>query len=202
MNTPWRGQAVVGHLRGRGRDDRRQRPLIHARILGPHGFLPEELAGIVVEPAADFRADLLPFLRLGPHQFRLDHFAHHFQVLGRADAAHARARAWCGGPSRKLLCFHLEFNTAPGQAGEEQFQLRGVQLLALLAEEAAGQRVELLAQQGVLTAQLLVGLLRLLERLLQRRKLRLQRVDLFLQRAGVHLIAISDDNARGAFKLC
>lgn len=79
------------------------------------------------------------------------------------------------------------------QSGQEQLQLRGVQLLALGAENAPGQRGELLPPPGELAAGLFQGLL-------QGRHLLLQHFDLSWQRGGVHRIGNSDRCARGLFK--
>ena len=182
-----RGQAVLGHAGRRGRDHRRQRPLRDAHILGPHGFLPEELAGLIIQPPAHFLADALPVLRLGLHQLGFDHLADDFQVVRRAHAPRVRAGRSRWGNRRRLVLCCGEFQTPVGQTAQEQFQLGRVQLLALLAEETPGQRIELLAQQGVLAAGRLQSLPGLLQRLLQGRHLLTQRVDFLLPRSRVHL---------------
>jgi hypothetical protein len=83
-------------------------------------------------------------LRRFLNQLRLDHSAHHFQVLWCADALRVCARSSRRG---RLLFFLSQFDAAIGQSIEQQFQSCGVQLLALLAEETPRQRIELLAQQ-------------------------------------------------------
>ena len=57
------------------------------------------------------------------------------------------------------LLFFGEFYVALSQAAQQQFQLGGVELFALLTEEPPGQGIELLAQNGVLAAGLLQRLL-------------------------------------------
>ena len=95
-----RGQTVLGYPCGRRGHHRRQWTLGHTHIFGPHRFAPEELAGLVIQEPADFLADALVMLRLGLHQFRLDDFADHWQVLRGAQAlgvgAVAAGRGWRG----------------------------------------------------------------------------------------------------------
>jgi hypothetical protein len=55
--------------------------------------------------------------------------------------------------ARGRFFFLGQFQAAVGQTAHQQFQLRGIQLLALLAEEAPGQRVELLAQESIFPLQ-------------------------------------------------
>ena len=98
-------------------------------------------------------------------------------VRGRSGAGRA------GG----LSFFFGDWLTALSLATEQQFELRGVQLLTLFAKVTPGQRVEFLAQEGVLALRHFQGLPGLFQSLLQRLHLLAQRVDFLLQRSGLHL---------------
>ncbi len=141
-----RGQAVIRHAPRRGGHHGRQCALRPSHIFRAHRFLPEKLARLIIQLAAHLLTDLLPLLRLGLHQLGLDHFAHHFQVLRRPDAARLRTgRARRAKRRGGLVLGFATLSACFGQALQEQLQLRRTQLLALLAEEPPGQRIKLLA---------------------------------------------------------
>jgi hypothetical protein len=142
---------MFGYALGCRGDHRRQRALVPPHILGPDRFLPEELAGLIIQLPADFLTDALPVLWLGLDQLRLDHLAHDLQVVRGANAAAVGSRVARRGSRRRLLFFG-GFHAAFGQAAQEKFQLGGVELFALLAEEPPGQGIELLAENRVLAA--------------------------------------------------
>ena len=58
-----RGQAMLAHPRGRGREDRCGLPLIDAHILGAHGLEPAKLSGLVIQLPTGFLADPFEALR-------------------------------------------------------------------------------------------------------------------------------------------
>jgi hypothetical protein len=156
--------------------------------------VPEKLAGLVVQQPAHFLADALPWSGLRQHQVWFDHFAHHFQVVGSPDALSVGTRAPRRAHDRQQRLFGSGLNLDLGQAAQEQLQLRGVQLLALLAEDAPGQRVEFLTQECVLNP----GCLQVL---LQRGDLFAQTVNLVLRCSVVHRVAMRDADAREALQL-
>ena len=71
------------------------------------------------------------------------------------------ARHWFHFQSRLDRCRRLRDRRLLGDALEQELELRRVELLALAAEEPTHQRVDLLAQERVLTFQVLVALLQL-----------------------------------------
>jgi hypothetical protein len=76
-----RGEPAFDDL-GRGRrDDGRQMPLVAVHIFGPPRFTPEKLAGSVVQPPADFLADLF----LGERPEAIEALAHIADAGGHED---------------------------------------------------------------------------------------------------------------------
>ncbi len=141
-----RGEATIRHAHGRWRHDRRQRAIGDPDVFGPHRFAPEELAGLVIQEPADFLADAFPLIRLGLDDLRLDHFAHHLQVVRGAKALRIGPRPPGRAGHGHRHGRRRSFERGLHQTTQEQLQLSRVQLLALLAEEPPGQRIQLLTQ--------------------------------------------------------
>ena len=157
---PCRGQAALLQARRQRRDDRGR-----VRVSTPHELAPDQPAAqkarrFVVELLAELRSDAAPRCRARLDWFRVEGLLDDRQVLGQAGRAFT-LRGWTrrgrfGLQGRLGRCLRLGRRLVL-HALQEHLQLGRVELLALSAEESADERVDLLAQERVLTFQSLVG---------------------------------------------
>lgn len=155
---PCGGQTALLQPWRQRRDDRSRVHIAPAHILAPDEPEPQKARRFIVELLADFLSDAAPRGGVCLDRLRVEHLLNEWQMIGpsgRAFVFSGSATGW-----RRLDRLRLTFGGFGrgilAAALQEQQQLSGIHLLALAAEEAADQRVDLLAQQRVLALQTLV----------------------------------------------
>ena len=166
-----RGQQAGGGEAGvlqssEGSDDGRGFRLVLPDVFAPDEVTAEKAAGGVVELLGDFLSDAAPSLRVPFYWFRINDFLDDWQVFRETGATggFGRSEGVIGGAGLQRVTggYHaggVGFSRRRGrffQSGQEEFQLRGVELFAFGSKDPAHEGVDFLFQQFHFLTQLRV----------------------------------------------
>lgn len=149
-----RGQAAFAQALGQRRDDGSQIGVGAVNVFAADDPPAQEAAGFVIELFVHFLADAAPGLRRGLHRFGIDDLFDERKIFRQARGAHF---AGTGRVRFRHGWQRLGRRRGAGGGGQlqEQFELRGIDGFTAGAENAAHERIDLLAQERVLLARLL-----------------------------------------------
>ena len=150
------GRADAAILQGIQRCDQRcGEGMIAPRIFAPHDAAAIKSCGLIVELPGHFLADAAPCLGAGFDRLGIDQLLDHRKVLRDARPALTRRARWGRRAPWCLRGHGLRGFSRRIESLQHQEQLRRIELFTLRAEEPLEQRIDLLAQQLVLTPRLL-----------------------------------------------